>query len=202
LWDGGSGAPMAVLIGHSDWVEGARVLLDGRLMSWSKDGTLRLWNGRTGASLDVVPKHRARFEMPEIHREWRIAEQPARVRPLGIAEGAPDGRSWHIAEQPARVQPLGIAEGATGAQLHLDAKASVPPVHWHADGDWIVDTLCDEGALELRRGKQSAVLHLHHGRRRVSLEEACRVIDATRTPPFESELADPQVFEDARSQKR
>ena len=46
------GEPIAMPEGHSDWVPGALELDDGRLLSWSKDSTLRLWNGE-GEPLDV-----------------------------------------------------------------------------------------------------------------------------------------------------
>lgn len=39
---------IAVLEGHTDWVDGAIVLTESRILSWSKDRTLRLWNATTG----------------------------------------------------------------------------------------------------------------------------------------------------------
>jgi WD40 repeat protein/ABC-type cobalamin/Fe3+-siderophores transport system ATPase subunit len=39
---------LAVLEGHTWGVNGARALTDGRLLSWSEDGTLRLWDGHCG----------------------------------------------------------------------------------------------------------------------------------------------------------
>ena len=57
LWDGQSGACLAVLEGHTDAVEGALALADGRLLSWSDDKTLRLWDGQSGACLAVLEGH-------------------------------------------------------------------------------------------------------------------------------------------------
>jgi len=35
LWDGQTGAALAVLEGHTDWVNGAQMLGDGRVLSWA-----------------------------------------------------------------------------------------------------------------------------------------------------------------------
>jgi WD40 repeat protein len=48
---------LAVMVGHTDSVEGAVALDCGRLLSWSDDGTLRLWDGTTGAPLTVLEGH-------------------------------------------------------------------------------------------------------------------------------------------------
>ena len=45
-----------ILAGHTDSVEGALALTDGRLLSWSKDGTLRLWSAQ-GEALGVLAGH-------------------------------------------------------------------------------------------------------------------------------------------------
>ncbi len=48
---------LAVLVGHADTVDGAKVLKDGRILSWSSDHTLRLWDGQTGEILAVLEGH-------------------------------------------------------------------------------------------------------------------------------------------------
>ena len=45
---------LAVLDGHFIGPTGALVLSDGRIRSWSNDGTFRLWDGQSGACLEVV----------------------------------------------------------------------------------------------------------------------------------------------------
>ena len=50
-------ALLAVLEGHSESIRGAQVLPDGRILSWSFDKTLRLWDGKTGAPLTVLEGH-------------------------------------------------------------------------------------------------------------------------------------------------
>ena len=48
---------LAVLEGHTNGVEGALALSDGRLLSWSSDHTLRLWEGHNGACRAVLEGH-------------------------------------------------------------------------------------------------------------------------------------------------
>ena len=62
LWDGQSGACLAVLEGHTDWVDGALALADGRLLSWSYDATLRVWDAQSGACLAVLEGQAGRVE--------------------------------------------------------------------------------------------------------------------------------------------
>lgn len=50
------GVPLATLSGHTDQIEGAATLSDGRILSWSNDNTLRLWSSG-GAPLDVLTGH-------------------------------------------------------------------------------------------------------------------------------------------------
>ena len=51
------GAPGPVLSGHTAGVFGALVTPDGRILSWSWDTTLRLWDGRTGEAGPVLEGH-------------------------------------------------------------------------------------------------------------------------------------------------
>ncbi len=48
---------LSVLEGHTDPIFGAHVMPDGRLLSWSLDHTLRLWDGQTGAPLATLAGH-------------------------------------------------------------------------------------------------------------------------------------------------
>ena len=46
------------LRGHTSSVEGALLLRDGRLLSWSHDSTLRIWNMQSGQCLVILSGHR------------------------------------------------------------------------------------------------------------------------------------------------
>jgi WD40 repeat protein len=50
-------APASVLSGHTAGIFGALVTPDGRILSWSWDTTLRLWDGRTGEPGPVLAGH-------------------------------------------------------------------------------------------------------------------------------------------------
>ena len=52
-----SDAPLATLEGHTDEVYGVLSLPDGRLLSWSTDRTLRLWDVGSGAPLATLEGH-------------------------------------------------------------------------------------------------------------------------------------------------
>ena len=55
--DANSGEALGVLEGHGNWVCGALVLGESRLLSWSNDKTLRLWDMRTAATIAVLEGH-------------------------------------------------------------------------------------------------------------------------------------------------
>ena len=57
VWDLRTGAHRSTLHGHTDRVDGALVLPQGSVVSWSVDGTLRTWNPDTGACVSVLPGH-------------------------------------------------------------------------------------------------------------------------------------------------
>ncbi len=61
----------AVLEGHTDFIRGALELKDGRILSWSSDNTLRLWD-RGGALLKVLERHKDRVEGALELRDGRI----------------------------------------------------------------------------------------------------------------------------------
>ncbi|NVZ08219.1 NACHT domain-containing protein [Allochromatium humboldtianum] len=51
---------LATLSGHNDFACGARILRNGCILTWSRDHTLRLWDGQTGASLIAFSGHTQR----------------------------------------------------------------------------------------------------------------------------------------------
>ena len=52
-----SGQHLLRLQGHTDMVQGVRLLPDNRLLSWSGDATIRLWDSESGAALGVLEGH-------------------------------------------------------------------------------------------------------------------------------------------------
>ena len=48
---------LAVLEGHAGQVSGALGLADDRILSWSGEKTLRLWDGKSGQCLAVLEGH-------------------------------------------------------------------------------------------------------------------------------------------------
>jgi WD40 repeat protein len=52
-----AGPCLAVLEGHTKSIEGALVLSDGRILSWSEDETLRIWDRESGRCLVVLEGH-------------------------------------------------------------------------------------------------------------------------------------------------
>jgi WD40 repeat protein len=65
-------ALVAVLVGHEDGVSGAGLLPDGRLLSLSYDGTLRLWTSTTGTLLGVLESPSVPFSGVHILSEGRL----------------------------------------------------------------------------------------------------------------------------------
>jgi WD40 repeat protein len=146
LWEGSTGAPLVTLKGHRAEVNGALVLPDSRILSWSDDNTLRVWEGSTGAPLVTLNWPWATH--PELRRAWRQAVDPDTLCSQTSALDARGGpRLWFY--PPA----------ATG-------------IDWHADGDWTARHLLPDGTLVATCDKHLAILHLHHGYRRVTIEEA------------------------------
>jgi WD40 repeat protein len=55
LWDARTGAPLAVLEGHTSWLRGVAFSPDGkRLVTWSQDRTARVWDAWAGILLTQI----------------------------------------------------------------------------------------------------------------------------------------------------
>ena len=65
-------AQIGLAMEHDGWVGALFSRDEGRILSWSGDGTLRLWDAATGAQIGPAREHDARGE--------RRAVQPGRSR--------------------------------------------------------------------------------------------------------------------------
>jgi WD40 repeat protein len=134
----------------------ATSLPDGRLLSWSYDHTLRLWDGVTGAQLHCVDQTEVQHTHPDLYLAWRTAVSPDAVHQHTVAQGNARGLTLNHAGHTTR---------------------------WHADGAWTADHLLPDGTIIAHCGKHLAILHLHHGNRRVSIKEAESLSVAAQSAP-------------------
>ena len=65
-------ALLAVLEGHSAGINGAQMLSDGRILSWSDDGTLRLWDINSGYPITILEGHTGRIKGVQVLSDGRI----------------------------------------------------------------------------------------------------------------------------------
>ena len=89
------GRPRCILIGHEYEVSGAKVLEDGRILSYSDDDTLRLWSSN-GRPLSVLEGHTGEVIGVKILKDSRIlsysSDDTLRLwssngKPLSVLEG-------------------------------------------------------------------------------------------------------------------
>jgi WD40 repeat protein len=156
LWDGQSGAPLAVMEGHTRWVKGAQVLPDGRLLSSSEDGTLRLWDGETGAPLAVMLGHTGGVNGAELLPDGRVLscsdDHTLRLwdsqsgTPLAVV---PEPWVWH---QDLPVSWAESAEARAGAKRAGNT--------WYQQTDTLIAFADQVGAWRaLRHGPSSGRIH-------------------------------------------
>lgn len=89
-----TGTCLAALEGHTGMINGALALREGRILSYSVDGTLRVWDATTGACLAVLDGH--------MHGSWGI---------WGALE-LPDGRILSWAWRDTALRLWDVASGA------------------------------------------------------------------------------------------
>jgi WD40 repeat protein len=112
IWDSQSGKTLAVLEGHTAPVNGARVLPDGRILSWASDHTLRIWDSQSGKDLAVL----------EGHTDW---VNDTRVLPDGrILSWASDHtlRIWDSQTEKCLLVLEGHTAGVSSAILLTDGR--------------------------------------------------------------------------------
>ncbi|GAB6042390.1 nSTAND1 domain-containing NTPase [Endothiovibrio diazotrophicus] len=119
LWDADSGRPVRVLRDHGNDVMGLRFVPGGRLLSASRDKTLRSWDVVTGVALHIYQGHSAALRSVVRHGErLYTAANDATLRRWSLA--TPGQWVWGLAGKPrsAAVSPrrglvsVGFADGA------------------------------------------------------------------------------------------
>jgi WD40 repeat protein len=111
---------IAVLVGHTDGVRGAQILSHGRILSWSSDGTLRLWDDKSGESLGVMIGHFGGVVGAKVLKDSRIISW----------SNEKNLRLWDA----KRGEPIGVLKGHTncvnGARILEDDRI----LSWSEDG--------------------------------------------------------------------
>ena len=171
LWDGVTGAPLAVLEGHTGSIEGVQVLADGRLLSWADDKTLRLWDGGTGVCLAVLEGHTGTIKDVQVLPNGRLlswgCDKTLRLwdggtgAPLAVLEGhtdrilgvqvLPDGRLLSWSED----HTLRLWDGVTGNCLTVIEEViksySISTANWVAVSSIFTVCLLEFNSLTLAR---------------------------------------------------
>jgi WD40 repeat protein len=159
LWDGRSGACLAVLQGHNKKINGVMALPNGGLVSWSVDKTYRLWDSLGGKCLEIVAedhvasRHPEWFDPASRHPEWFDPPQRA-----GSSDAVGGKLSATSEDFSVRLGYEPIA--ATFAAWHTDSIA------------WVCCNLPDGTLVVTLDSGQVCILKLYHGQRRISLAEA------------------------------
>jgi WD40 repeat protein len=166
-------------------------LRDGRLLSWSQDKSLRMWDGATGAALATLEGHteavHGAVTLPDGRllswsddgtlRLWDTVSGAAlfAVNQTGVEYVEPElHRAWRRALNSGAWQALASAaalghQGGPHLWFYPPARTTIP---WHADGSWTARHLLPDGTLVATCDKHLAILHLHRGNRRICLEDA------------------------------
>ncbi len=150
-------------------MNGATVLADGRILSWSDDGTLHLWDGTSGNALATVLQMDAAHQAPELHQAWRVV-------------AAVDYSRDHLercADRGLRAGACSTSQGEAAGSGHkgrMSLSIGQCGAAWHGNGEWIADHLHPTGTLVGHCNKNLAFLQLQHGNTRVSIDEAAALL--------------------------
>jgi WD40 repeat protein len=123
--DGRDGSLLRTLEGHTDRVTGVTEITGGKLLSWSFDKTLRLWNLKNGECELIFAGHENWVEHALPHPDGRIASwafDDNEVRLWNVRNGACEhtvsGPSWDVRAQFLRGSRLLLWSG-DGRSLDL-----------------------------------------------------------------------------------
>jgi len=115
-------ALLAVMEGHSARINGAQMLSDGRILSWSFDGTLRLWDSNSGKQLFLL----------EGHDNGELIFGAEELSEGRLLSWSGDGtlRLW----DSNNGKPLTVLEGHTGKVTGVDVLSDDRLLSWSNDG--------------------------------------------------------------------
>lgn len=203
IWSGDNGAPLKVLKGHSGTVEGALVLSDGGIISWSNSvgDALRLWNGDDGSLRYMLSGHsdsvRGAIELPERRGILSWSADSVRVWDIHTGEAVTVARRddvwasdpWIAAILDNKMHPTRFHQGFVArdpvyngsqfAELRFANRRSVV-ARWHAGSNCRVLCISASGAIfAVTDDNQAHVLHLYYGADRVSLKDCSTLVGAT-----------------------
>jgi len=138
---------LTTLEGHTKYVSGATVLPDGRVLSWSRDANLRIWDAQSGACLGSWETKNAAFEVPDL---WRFYQQATNADTL--------------------TQEAGIGPLARGISCIFPELKKC--ILWQGEGEWKAHHLWSEGKIVVSCHKQLEFLNVYHGKQCMTLAQA------------------------------
>ena len=178
---------MAVLLAHRSCVNGAELLADGRILSWSNDGSACIWDGRSPEPLTRMVGDRGALmgarllfdgTLLTVSEDGTYVVWGPQTGAVLLAVSEREARDCHPALYRAWNGPsdsAGWPDAAGGrgmVALQLSSDALTSTLFWHIDGMWTVDHTFADGNVVAHRGGDLAFLHLHQGQRRIDLAEA------------------------------
>ena len=170
---------LAVLEGHTDSIRGMKALPAGRVLSWSWDNNLRLWDpqgrplavlkGHTEWVKGALALHDGRllsWSLDETLRLWDNDGRPLEVYPLE------EGKRLYPEERKVYLVTCGTAWLFGKANFAFLDNQKVPPICWHGASEckaWLLRT--DGRAVVTQDNGQVCLLQTYHGNRPISLDD-------------------------------
>jgi WD40 repeat protein len=155
LWDCQGGSRLATFVGHGGPIQTVIELNLGRLLSWSRrDNTLRVWDIKSQACLEVLSEHDFATRHPELALAFAVGTNPASVH----------GRFYLRCEDSSH---------RTVRLNHASTSASATVSQWDCDCDAVAFGLLRNGTVAVLAVGTSEVcfLRLYRGLHRVSLAD-------------------------------
>jgi hypothetical protein len=128
-------------------------LSDGRILSWSGDETLKLWDAVSGRQQSTWAFDKAAIEAPELWRAYKNQVSPNTLTGEGWADRLKRGIACFFLELNTRIL-------------------------WQGEGPWTAWHLLPDGKIVVTCHKHLEFLALYNGNRRVDLSEAAGLLAA------------------------